>query len=240
MTHELTWTADPDRERRRRDLLDQLLACYQQALGHKLPNQLITIGGLTNLLEHELKDKLDAETRGFLERLVAAARETGDLMRTFADLGRLCRADEPSVSVELAEAVREATAVVKVLYPQRQIEYHLQREMPTVIVPRRPLHLAVLHLLRLIGAEGATAVRITAETTPQGVALHVAGAGRVLSEHELTILFQRMSSGSVAADQGVDMFLVRQAVALWGGGVRLQVEPGQGNTFTLLFPPPPN
>jgi len=69
----------------------------------------------------------------------------------------------------------------------------------------------------------------------EAVALHIAGTGRGLSAEELAKLFQRLSSGAAAADQGLDLFLVRQAAALWGGGVQLHSEPGCGASFTLLF-----
>jgi signal transduction histidine kinase len=237
--HAFTWRADPDSWRWRLELLEQLLACYQQALGHKLRNQLISLGGMANLLELQLADRLDAETRGYLGRLAAVARETGEVMRTLADIGRLCRDLEPSVAVDLTDAVREAATEVKVLVPHRPIEYDLQEKMPVVNVPRQPLHQALVYLLRLAGEPGGdgrpSAIGVTAETTVQGIALHVEAAGRSYSEEELALLFQRLSSGAVAADQGLDLFLVRQAAALWGGGVSVQSQPGRGTTFTLLF-----
>jgi signal transduction histidine kinase len=141
--------------------------------------------------------------------------------------------------VDLTDAVREAATEVKVLVPHRPIEYDLQEKMPVVHVPRQPLHLALVHLLRLAGEPAGdgrvAAIGVTAETTVQGIALHVLGAGRGYSEDELALLFQRLSSGAVAADQGLDLFLVRQAAALWGGGVGVQSQPGRGTTFTLLF-----
>jgi signal transduction histidine kinase len=244
MPHEFTWKADPGSWRWRLDVLEQLLGCYQQALSHKLRNQLITIGGLTNLLQLKLDDQLNDETRGYLTRLTNAVGKTGELLGTFADLGRMCRDLEPSCSVALTEAVREAAAEVKMLYPQRPIEYDLQMMMPAVHVPRRPLHLALVHLLRLAGEtagkECTAPLKVTAETTRDddgrdGVALHIAETGRSLSEEELALLFKRLCSGAVAADKGLDLFLVRQAAALWGGGVRVQSESGLGTTFTLLF-----
>jgi two-component system, OmpR family, sensor histidine kinase SenX3 len=241
VAHELSWTVDPESWHWRLDLLEQLLACYQQALGHKLKNQLISIGALTRGLEVDLGSRLDGNARAALEHISTLARETGELSLQFAALGRMCRDLEPSVLVDLAEAVAEEATRVKVLYPQPRIEYHLQKQMPTVYAPRRPLHDALFQLLRLAAdlvSRGTLdpAVNLTTETMPKGaVALHIAGTGRGLSEDELAILFQRLTSGAKAADQGLDLFLVRQAAALWGGGVRLYSEPGHGTTFTLLF-----
>jgi signal transduction histidine kinase len=241
MPHEFTWKADPGSWRRRLDLLEQLLACYQQAFDHKLRNQLITIGGRANELELKVGGQLDGEARGHLSRLTHVIKETGELLGAFADLGHMCRDLEPSVAVELTPAVREAAAHAKMLYSQRRIEYDLQEKMPTVCVPRRPLHLALVQLLRLAsettGEQRTAPLRVSAETTSQEIALHVAVPGRSLSEEELALLFKRLGSGAVAADQGLEGFLIRQAAALWGGGVRLQSQPERGTTFTLLFAP---
>jgi signal transduction histidine kinase len=243
VAHELTWTADPKSWGWRLDILEQLLACYQDAFSHKLRNQVISIGGLAREIDGELGQRLDGEARAALERLLTVARETGELIQQFAELGRMCRDLEPSTLVDLAAASVEATTLAKVLYPQHRIEYHLQKQMPAVYAPRRPLHQALMQLLRLAAelvGRGTLdpAVDVTVETKPGvAVALHIAGTGRGLSEDELAILFHRLSSGAAAADQGLDLFLVRQAAALWGGGVRLHSEPGRGTTFTLLFAP---
>ena len=68
--------------------------------------------------------------------------------------------------------------------------------------------------------------------------MRIAAPGRGLSEEELALLFQRFTSGAIAAEQGLDLFLVRQAAVLWGGGVSVRSEPGRGTTFTLWFSNP--
>ena len=66
--------------------------------------------------------------------------------------------------------------------------------------------------------------------------MHIADFGRGLSGSEFANLFQPFSAGVSSAGQGLGLFVVRQAVALWGGGVRVRSEPGRGSTFSLLFP----
>jgi signal transduction histidine kinase len=236
--HAFTWRADPESWRRRLDLLEQLLACYQQALGHKVRNQLISIGCYTKLLEQDLGDQVPSQVREHLCHVSTLTRETGELVGTLSDLGRLCRDLEPTTLIDLAAAVREAGAAVKVLNPQRSIVYDLQEKMLMVNVPRRPLNLALVTLLRCAGDGDFTALRVTAEATAQEIALHIERAGRGLSADELALLFERLTSGAVAIDRGLDWFLIRQAAALWGGGVSLQSEPGHATIFTLWFANP--
>ena len=239
MAHEITWTAEPDPARRRLDLRDQLLACFQQGVGHELHNQLISIRGMAQVLEIELGGRLDDRTREYLDRFAKVVKRADDLTAALAGLGRLCRDPGPAVAVDLAEAVREAAARVKVLCPRHMIEYDLQETMPTVRVPWWPLQEALYHVVRnaVEAAGDGQAARVCAAAGPEpgGIALHVSDAGRGLTADQLKRLFSPFPTGAATEGQGLGLFLVRQAAALWGGGVRVRSEPGAGTTVTLLF-----
>src|SRR5262249_38027329 len=49
--------------------VERLRVCYQQAVGHELPNQLVALQGTARLLEQDAGDRLDPETRADLTRL---------------------------------------------------------------------------------------------------------------------------------------------------------------------------
>jgi signal transduction histidine kinase len=240
VAHEITWTSDPDPGRRLLDLREQLLACFQEGLGHELRNQFLVIQHyLAVAVEAERGDRRGGETRDELDRLTQLVTKADELTRALAELGRLCREPGPAVAVDLGEAVREAAAHVKVLSPQRVIEYDVQVPMPAVQAPWRPLHKALFHLLRnaveAVGEGQPAQVRAAAEATPGGVALHVSDRGRGLTADQLKRLLSPFPTGAATAGQGLGLFLVRQAAALWGGGVRVRSEPGAGTTVSLLF-----
>jgi signal transduction histidine kinase len=242
VANEVTWNSDPDAERRRFGLRDDLLACFQESLGHELSNRFLAIQYNAGEVDRKARDRLDDKGRGELDRLVALVRRGGELVRALADLGRLCRDPGPVVAVALAETVLETATRVKVLYPQRIIRYDLQDTMPTVRAPWRPLDLALFHLLRnaaeAVQPGAAAEIAVRAEATPQAVALHVADNGRGMAEGDLKRLLKPYPRGADTEGLGLGLFVVRQAVALWGGGVRVRSEPGRGSTFTLLFPAP--
>ena len=62
---------------RRVEQLERLLGCFQKALGHELPNQLVALQGLARLIEMEQADRLDDEGRAHLLRLADLARRDG-------------------------------------------------------------------------------------------------------------------------------------------------------------------
>jgi hypothetical protein len=79
---------------RRLERLERLLACFQKALGHEMPNQLVAVGGLLRLLELEEGDRLGPDGRDYLGRLHAAVQKLDLLAAGLADLARTARPQE--------------------------------------------------------------------------------------------------------------------------------------------------
>src|SRR4051794_21867794 len=86
----------------------QLLACFQQALGHELPNQLVAIQGLARLVQSEAAERLSPEACDFLARVVEQSRNCHCLVQSLAEMGRLLRQHEPAAPVALADVFDEA------------------------------------------------------------------------------------------------------------------------------------
>lgn len=221
---------------------ERLLACWQQALGHELPNHMVAIVGLARVLEETQGDQLDAEGRVCLERLTAAARRSGGLMDALAEVGRLCREACAERGVALPEVAHEAAAEVHLLCSQAIVEYDFPSDLPNLAVSRRALHRVLVHLLRNAAAAALPSrplfIQVGGRTCPAGVEFWVADNGRGLSPARPDSLFEAFAHRRGGSGQGLGLFLVRQLVAAWGGALRVQSEPGEGTTFTLLVRPP--
>src|SRR5262245_23104961 len=89
---------------------ERLLACYQQAIGHDLPNRLVVLQGTARMLEQDAGERLDPALRADLVRLAELARRVHDFIAALADVGRTCRRAEPAEEVSLEEVCREAAA----------------------------------------------------------------------------------------------------------------------------------
>ena len=126
---------------------ERLLACYQAALGHELPNRLVAIQGMARLLEFS-PDTLDAESRGLLENLAGLTRKANELVRAVSVIGRLCRDVRKGGFVEPREAVVEAVTEVNLLLPGRSIEYDLEDNLPNLPIHGSGLHQVLTQLLR--------------------------------------------------------------------------------------------
>ena len=222
---------------------ERMLACFQQALGHELPNQMVAILSLARVLEETQAAVLDAEGRACLERLTAAAQRSGRQLNTLAEIGRLCRDARGEERVSLPEVAREAAAEVHLLCNQAVIEYDFQAGLPLLAVSRRALHQVFVHLLRNAAQAALPTrplrIRVGGWCHQIGVEFWVADNGRGLSGVSPEKLFEAFAGHRAnASGQGLGLFLVRQLAAKWRGALRVQSEPGEGTTFTLLVGDP--
>ncbi len=218
----------------------ELLACYQFVLGHELPNRLVVMQGLARMLIEQNGTELDAEGRLLLDRLANSARGAHEMALRLAAVGGLCRdieSEQGQGSAALGEVVREAVAEVKLLFGGRAIEFQLQERMPALLVDRRALHQALVHLLRNAVQAGKNArpvrIEVGASARIDGVEVWVRDNGRGLSEEQGRRAFRGFSPGG---GTGLGLFLVRQAVACWGGALRVRSELEEGTTVTLVLP----
>ena len=216
---------------------DRLLHVLQKALGHELPNQLIAVQGLGRMLDLEERERLSADGRQYLERLLAAAQRTHELVRSLAEVVRACRLGPPSQPISVEQALREATAELGLGPPT--VEVRLPADGPMVAMPGTALRQLLIQLLR--NARQAETpdrplrIEVGGETAETCVVFWVGDNGRGIEPDKLAKLFEPFAvrEGSRA---GVGLLLVRQIVDHHGGTVDVASTPGQGSRFTITLP----
>lgn len=141
---ELVTSLPPGPKPPQRDANDRLLALLQKVLGHDLPNQLIAVQGLAQLLDADAGDRLGDDGREYLHRLSAAAQRAHETIHSLADLIRALRAPRSVLRVPVPDVVREAAQEVNLLFPDCRIEYHFPQCGPFLMVPATVLRQVVL------------------------------------------------------------------------------------------------
>ncbi len=227
-------SADPIDLRRALARAERLLGCFQTAVAHDLPNQLVALQGLLRMLQADAANRLDADGHELLMRLVVLSQRSHALVHELAELGRLGREPPAADGIDLAEVVREATAEVKQLCSGQPIEYHCAVEGGhSLRVPYRALRQVLLLLLRhaaqRAGQDHPLRVEIGARRTPGGLVWWVADDGVGLPPERQARLFEPFA----AADPPLGLFPVRHAVEGWGGTVGVTSAPGRGCTITV-------
>jgi signal transduction histidine kinase len=226
---------------RDRECLEQMVGCLQAFVGHELPNMLVPCQAFARLLGEEAVG-LDDEGRLLLERLTALTHKADSWARRLAEMGRLLRDTPWGPAVDLGEVAREAVAEVNALGERPGVAYHVREPMPPLGVSRCLLHAVLVQLLRnsaqavLTDQDGQ--VEVTARLEADGCRLAVGDNGRGLSQEQAGLLLEPFAAARLpgACGTGLGFYLVRQAVARWGGALRVRSVMGQGTTVELLLP----
>jgi signal transduction histidine kinase len=117
------------------------------------------------------------------------------------------------------------------------VTYHVEGPLPPLPVRPGALHQALLQLLRNAVRSGAPGrplrVELSVRRVDGGVEFRVADNGRGLDEARAARLFEPFTPGEGSDGPGLGLFLVRQLVGDWGGGLRVRSAPGQGTTVAV-------
>lgn len=218
--------------------VERLLACFQQVLGHDLPNKLVALQGLARLLEQDLAGKVDDDARASLERLAGLTRQIHEQVAALADVGRTCRRADAPVTVAVADVWAEVRAEVQWTSGGRPLRLDVVEPLPTVTAPRENLRRVLLELVR-------DALRRCPVVQPLRLQLSAVGT------HSLELLddgpaqtrpeqlFQPRPEAAQGSVAGLGLFLARLLAEGWGGTL-VQETPTQGGCrFRLELPGPP-
>jgi signal transduction histidine kinase len=223
--------------------LERIFACYQQALGHELPNQLIAILGLLRMLQLEEGDRLGADGRDYLQRVSAVTQRARLLIGDLAEMTRLVRGASspgaaPANTASLPEMAREAVAAVNQLYPGQVFEYDIIDPCPLLPVADATLRQLLVRLLRFAlrhhGRRPGFRVEIGARSRAEGLELWLADNGEIAAGTETFEPFGQ--GGGEDTESGLDLFLCSLIATGWGGSLKSRSTPGQGHCFTIELP----
>jgi signal transduction histidine kinase len=219
---------------------EQLLACFRQAVGHDLPNQLIAIQGLLNILALEETERLSPDGQEYLQRLLAATERAHALVSSLAELGRIRSNNQRPEMLSLKEVAQEVAARLNHLYSGRTIEYDWPEPAFHLEVPRLALEQVLLHLMRNAVQAARDDLPIRIEVHARAIATQrefwITDNGRGLTTEQLHQLRELFCGRTpVGLGEGLGLVLVRQYVFRWGGRLSVASEPGRGSTFTVTL-----
>ena len=205
-----------------------------------------TIAGFTELLQEDTAPHLDAAARGFLDRISAS---TARMLTLVDDLLTYSTASDTALKLQPVDAGGLALGVVA----GRLDEVHGER--PSIDVGDLPAVTADAELLgevlsQLVGnavrfVRHGTAARVTLgarEHTPGWWRIEVADRGIGVPEEQRTRIFapfHRAPSAEGFPGTGLGLAVCRRIVALHGGEIGVEPNPGGGSVFWFTLPASP-
>jgi light-regulated signal transduction histidine kinase (bacteriophytochrome) len=202
----------------------RLLEACSKGLNHDLPNELVAMHGLLQLLQMEEADRLSAAGRDYLRRLLGVAQRTQVLTRTLKELARLAGDTPGAVVVPLPQLIEDVLAE----WPTPP-ECTCTWDAPRVLAPPPLLHQAV-----------AQAIRWLLEFQQNEPAHIIFGSRPAPAAVELSVhVKSTVSPAHLAAawDERLECLLIRELVDGCGGKVHWHDDGGHiGVLFTLAAP----
>ena len=238
-------------DRDRAQAAQQEMTQFLSRVSHELRTPLNAILGFAQLLA---TDAGVAPThRGWVREVLASGRHLLGLVDDILDLsgaqsGQMAM---DSARFELLPALQECITMLTAEAAAMQLPLQLPpsgRSLPAVLADRRRVKQVLSNLLSNAIKYNRRGGTLTLVARAQGafVELDVCDSGAGLDVVQLARLFkpfERLGAqrGTVPGT-GLGLALSRQLATAMGGDIRVQSQPGQGSTFTLVLPaaPPPS
>jgi signal transduction histidine kinase len=211
-------------------------------LSHDLRAPLRSIRGFSEVLAEALHDKLDAEARDALDRVLAAGERMGRMLDDLYRLLRLSGASVAATAVAVEAVLHDVTQDLRIDFEQESAAL-THDELPTLwtngMLVRQILQNLIANAIRFRGAEPPV-VHVGAVRRADAWELSVRDNGvgiRPDARERVFWLFERLSSEG--AGTGVGLALCKRAVEKLGGRIWVGSHAGPGTTFCFTIPHDP-
>jgi light-regulated signal transduction histidine kinase (bacteriophytochrome) len=217
------------------------LEAFSYSVSHDLRAPLRSVAGFSQALSEDYADKLDAEGRDSLERILAGTHRMGRLIDDLLNLSRVSRAEMKREKVSLSEIGGKIADMLRKTQPERQAEFIIAEGL----VAHGDEHLLTVMLENLLGNAWKFTGKNPHAVIEFGIAQHegkqayfvkdngagfdMSYAGKVFSP------FQRLHSMNEFPGTGIGLATVKRIIARHGGDVWIEGEVEKGATvyFTL-------
>ena len=216
-------------------------------MSHELRTPLNAIIGFSELIAGQPFGKIEPRYAAFAEDIQSSGKHLLDLINDLLDMskieaGQFELADE---RIELAPLVRSCANMVAPRAAEGRVTIGIADALPRSVLraDRRAVRQIVLNLMsnavKFTPAGGSVAVRL--EVAEDGMAVVVEDTGIGIPKDALARLcepFQQAdaSIGRRFGGTGLGLAITQKLLALHGGTLRFDSEPGRGTTVWALFP----
>ena len=219
-------------------------------VSYQLRTPLNAIMGFNEILDQEYFGSLNQRQKQYTRDIRAASTRLLDLINDILDLSTLEAGymTLQRTDVKILPMLESVADLVAEWARKEQLEVQLKcpKNIGSITVDERRLQQAIINLIRNAIAftpSGGT-ISLEAKRSKDGIRITVSDTGIGIAEADRRRIFEpfeRAQSGSREArlsksGAGLGLSLVKNIVALHGGMVELESEPGKGTNVTLFLP----
>lgn len=209
-------------------------------VSHDLRSPLVTIEAFAKKLADELHSSLTEKQHHRLSRIQANVSHMEQLLTDLLNLSRIIKQEIDKQAVDTRRVVDKVIRTLEAEIRESQGSIEVRGELMDIWANESMLHQALQNLIsnaiKYRDPERPLMVNLSTREENNHVALSVAdnGLGIDAKYHDQVFrIFERLEVGS---GTGVGLSIVNTIMEKHEGRIRLDSEPGQGSTFTLVFP----
>jgi light-regulated signal transduction histidine kinase (bacteriophytochrome) len=214
---------------------DRLLHGLHKVCSHDLPNQLVALQSLLQMLQHEEADRLSTDGQEYLRRLQNVAQRTNAIARFLKEMEKLHRYVSKPEEISLSLLGREIQAALKQQFPHNEFLFDWQWSIPAIVADYRTFIAALAEVLICAVGPQTQPCRLRASSQERGnqVAVHFV----METTAALTDNGPHFSARGavVPLDQRLEIILAREWLAVSASSLELTVQ-GATTRFCILVP----
>ncbi len=215
---------------------------FTYTVSHDLKSPLITIKGFLGFLEQDAASGNTVRLKADTQRIADATDKMQTLLNELLELSRVGRLTNPYQIISFEELVREALEIVHGRLHEKNIEVHVDEDLPNVYGDRQRLIEVLQNLLdnaaKFISQNLPPRIEIGHSGHEDGKPIFFVrdnGMGIDPIHHDRIFgLFNKLDAASEGT--GIGLTLVKRIVEVHGGRIWVQSEAGKGSTFFFTLP----
>lgn len=227
--------------------LNAELDSFAYSVSHDLKSPLRAIDGFTRLLNEAVGERLSADERELLDRVLHSTSRMSSLINDLLALARVSQGRLDRQTVDLSALASQVLLQERQKHPHRDIEYRVEPDLKAHCDPRLA-RIALENLLANAFKYTRTRERTLIEwgwlptrddqpgmffVRDNGVGFDMAYADKLFKP------FQRLHMPSEFEGTGIGLATVRRIIERHGGSIQGDGTPGVGAVFSFSFGDPP-
>ena len=215
---------------------------FTYTVSHDLKSPLITIKGFLGFLEQDAASGNIVRLKSDVKRIADATDKMQLLLNELLELSRIGRLTNPYQQIDLEELAREMVELLYGRLHEKQIQVHIQANLPPIYGDRQRLSEVIQNLIdnaakfmgdqpmpRIeIGQNGHEGTRPIFFVKDNGVGIDPIHHDRIFG------LFNKLDAKSDGT--GIGLALVKRIIEVHGGRIWVESEAGIGSTFFFTLP----
>lgn len=214
------------------------LEAFSYSVSHDLRAPLRGIAGFSQIVRDQYAGVIDAEGRGYLERVQAGIQRMSQLIDDLLKLSRITRTELAVASVDFAVMARDVVQDIQTNDPSRRnVEWIIPKTLPA-FGDARLLRTALENLLgnawKFCASRERARIEVGSEEQPEGTVYFVRddGAGFDMAyQDKLFHAFQRLHTTAEFPGTGIGLATVHRIIQRHGGRIWADGKVDQGATF---------